>query len=73
MAIREQCAARVLQGELPAWRKGWFLYNLATFYAEFHHLEQAATCLKEAVTFSPGLREVAQRDSALAALRDPSA
>lgn len=73
IALREQCAARVLQLELPEWVKGWFLYNLATFYAEFHELEQAAARLQEAVNFNPRLQEVAQRDPNLAALRDHSA
>ncbi len=75
MAIREQCAARVLQLELPdrEWVNGWFLYNLACFYAEFHSLEQAAARLQEAVHFNPRLQELAKNDPALAALRDHSA
>ena len=72
IALREQCAARVLQLALPdqEWVNGWFLYNLACFYAEFHELEQAAARLQEAVNFNPRLQELAQRDPALAALRD---
>lgn len=70
MAIREQCAARVLQLEVPEWVKGWFLYNLACFYAEFHQLEQATTRLQEAVHFNPRLQELAKSDPNLAALRD---
>jgi len=71
--IREECANRVLQTGLPDWVKGAFLYNLACFYAQFHQLEQAATRLQEAVTFAPRLQGLAQRDPALAALRDQSA
>ena len=72
IAIREQCANRVLEAETPepGWVKGWFLYNLATFYAEFHYLEQATARLQAAITYNPRLRELAQDDPQLAALRD---
>lgn len=73
MAIREQCANRVLQAEVPEWVKGWFLYNLASFYAQQNHLEDAATRLQAAVTYNPRLQEHAKSDPDLAALRDPSA
>lgn len=72
-AIRERCAARVLELEVPDWVKGWFLYNLAVFYAEFHQLEQAAARLQEAVKFNSRLNELAKSDQNLAALFDPSA
>ena len=71
--IRERCANRVLQAEVPEWVKGWFLYNLACFYAQQNQLEQAAARLQEAVAFAPGLKERSQSDPDLAALRDHSA
>jgi tetratricopeptide (TPR) repeat protein len=71
--VREQCANRVLQAEVPAWVKGWFLYNLACFYAQQNQLEQAAARLQEAVTFAPRLKERSQSDPELVALRDHSA
>lgn len=67
-ALRERCAARVLEVEVPDWVKGWFLYNLAVFYAEFHYLEQAAACLQEAVAFNPRLQELAKSDPYLVSL-----
>lgn len=73
MQIRERCANRILQAEVPAWVKGWFLYNLACFYAQQHQLEQAAARLQAAVAFNPDLIEQAESDPDLAALRDPSA
>src|SRR5262249_36566379 len=72
IAIREQCAGRVVQMEVPDWVKGCFLYNLASFYVEFHQLEQAATHLQEAVRLNPRNGELAKTDPNLAALRDPS-
>jgi hypothetical protein len=71
--IREQCANRVLQAEVPEWVKGFILYNLACFYAQQNLLEKAAARLQEAVTFAPRLKERSQRDPDLAALRDHSA
>ena len=71
--IRERCANRVLQAEVPEWVKGWFLYNLACFYAQQNQLEQAAARLQEAVAFAPGLKERSQSDPDLVALRDHSA
>lgn len=68
--LRERCASRVLQAEVPAWVKGSFLYNLACFYAQQRQLEQAAARLQEAVTFAPDLQERAKSDPDLAALRD---
>ncbi len=53
--------------------KGGFLYNLACFYAQQNQLEDAATRLREAVTYNPRLQEHAQSDPDLAALRDLSA
>jgi tetratricopeptide (TPR) repeat protein len=71
--VREQCANRVMQAEVPAWVKGWFLYNLACFYAQQNQLEKAAARLQEAVTLAPGLKERSQSDPDLVALRDHSA
>ena len=71
--IRERCANRVLQAEVPQWVKGWFLYNLACFYAQQNQLEQAAARLQEAVAFAPRLKERSQSDPDLVALRDHSA
>jgi tetratricopeptide (TPR) repeat protein len=71
--IREKCANRVLQAEVPAWVKGWFLYNLACFYALQNQLEEAAAHLQEAVTFAPRLKKRSQSDPGLVALRDHSA
>lgn len=71
--VREQCSYRVIQAEVPAWVKGWFLYNLACFYAQQNQLEQAAARLQEAVTFAPRLKERSQSDPDLVALRDQSA
>src|SRR5207253_10539213 len=51
--VRERCANRVLQAEMPEWVKGWFLYNLACFYAQQNQLEKAAARLQEAVAFAP--------------------
>lgn len=70
IAIREQCANRVLQAEMPARVKGFILYNLACFYAQQHLLENAATRLQEAVTADPRLQEYAKKDPELAALHD---
>jgi hypothetical protein len=71
--IRERCANRVLQAEVPAWVKGWFLYNLACFYAQQNQLEKAAALLPEAFTFAPDLEERSKSDPDLVALRDQSA
>ncbi len=71
--IRERCANRVLQAEVPQWVKGWFLYNLACFYAQQNQLEKAAARLQEAVAFAPRLKERSQSDPDLVALRDHSA
>ena len=71
--IREKCASRVIQAEVPAWVKGWFLYNLACFYALQNQLEKAAAHLQEALTLAPGLTEWSKSDPDLVALRDHSA
>ena len=73
MRVREKCANRVLQAEVPEWVKGWFLYNLACFYAQQNQLEQAAVRLQEALTLAPDLKEQSQSDPDLVALRDQSA
>jgi DinB superfamily len=71
--IREKCANRIMQAEVPAWVKGSFLYNLACFYVQQNQLEQAAARLQEALTLAPGLAEWSKSDPDLAALRDQSA
>ena len=71
--IRERCANRVLQAEVPEWVKGWFLYNLACFYAQQNQLEKAAALLQEALTLAPRLQEWSKSDPDLVALRDHSA
>jgi hypothetical protein len=73
MQIRERYANRVIQAEVPAWVKGWFLYNLACFYAQQNQLEQAAARLQEALTLAPDLQEWSQSDPDLVALRNHSA
>lgn len=70
--IREKCASRVIQAEVPAWVKGSFLYNLACFYAQQKQLEKAAACLQEAMAFNPDLKERSKSDPELVALRDQS-
>jgi tetratricopeptide (TPR) repeat protein len=71
--IREDCANRVLQAEVPAWVKGSFLYNLACFYAQQNQFEKAAALLQEALTLAPRLKERSMSDPELVALRDRSA
>jgi tetratricopeptide (TPR) repeat protein len=71
--IREHCANRVMQAEVPAWVKGSFLYNLACFYAQQNQLEKAAALLQEALTLAPRLKERSKSDPELVALRDQSA
>jgi hypothetical protein len=68
--IREQCASRIVQAELPAWVKGWFLYNLACFYAQQQELNKAAALVQEACTLAPDLKARSQSDPDLAAVRD---
>lgn len=70
--IREKCTNRVTQAEVPAWVKGWFLYKLASFYAQQHQPEKAAARLQEALTFDSGLGEWLKNDPELAAVRNPS-
>jgi hypothetical protein len=45
--IREKCANRVIQAEVPAWVKGSFLYTLACFYAQLKQLEKAALAYRK--------------------------
>ncbi|HEY6543052.1 MAG TPA: ClbS/DfsB family four-helix bundle protein [Ktedonobacteraceae bacterium] len=71
--IREECANRVIQTEVPDWVKGSFLYNLACFYAQQNQPEKAAARLQEALTLAPDLTEWSKSDPDLAALRDQSA
>jgi tetratricopeptide (TPR) repeat protein len=71
--IREDCANRVIQAEVPEWVKGSFLYNLACFYAQQNQLEKAAALLQEALTLAPRLKERSKSDPELVALRDQSA
>jgi tetratricopeptide (TPR) repeat protein len=68
--VREKCANRVIQAEVPEWVKGSFLYNLACFYAQQNQLEKAAARLQEALTLAPGLKERSKSDPELVALRD---
>ena len=68
--IRENCANRIIQAEVPEWVKGSFLYNLACFYTQQNQLEKATTLLQEALTLAPRLKERAKSDSELATLRD---
>lgn len=68
--IRERCASRILQAEVPAWVKGSFLYNLACFYAQQRSLEKATTLLQEALTLNSSLKERSQSDPDLAPLRE---
>ncbi|GAC1633118.1 MAG: hypothetical protein NVS4B11_34250 [Ktedonobacteraceae bacterium] len=71
--IREDCANRVIQAEVPEWVKGSFLYNLACFYAQLNQLEKATAFLQEALTLDPHLKEQSKSDPQLVALRDQSA
>jgi tetratricopeptide (TPR) repeat protein len=68
--IREDCANRVIQAEVPEWVKGSFLYNLACFYAQLNQIEKAAALLQEALTLAPRLKERSKNDPELVALRD---
>jgi hypothetical protein len=68
--VRERCANRVIQAQVPEWVKGWFLYNLACFYAQQKELSKAADRLQEAVTHAPDLKERSDSDPDLAAVRD---
>ncbi|GHO48087.1 TPR end-of-group domain-containing protein [Ktedonospora formicarum] len=67
--IRERCAERVLQSDLPEWSKGDFLYNLACFYAKLNPYTKANALLQEAIALNPNLEEHAKSDPDLAALR----
>lgn len=66
--VREKCASRVVQADVPGWVKGWFLYNLAGFYAEQNLPEKAAARLQEALIQSPSLKENAESNPDLSAL-----
>jgi tetratricopeptide (TPR) repeat protein len=70
--MRETCANRVLGAEVPDWVKGFFVYNLACFYAQLNPLPKAAAHLQKAITLNPSLKEWAANDSQLAALHDQS-
>ncbi len=67
--IREKCANRIMQSAVPEWIKGWFVYNLACFYARHDQLEKAATHLQKALTLAPDLKEQSLSDPELVALR----
>jgi tetratricopeptide (TPR) repeat protein len=72
--VREQCTNRVIQTEVPAWVKGWFLYKLASFYAQQKQREKAAARLQEALTLAPDLiKEWLKNNPELVAVRDQSA
>ena len=64
---------RIMQAEVPTWIKGWFLYNMACFYVQQNQLEQAGIRLQKALTLAPDLKEKAESDPDLAALRNQSA
>lgn len=70
--MRERCANRIMQTEVPAWVKGSFLYNLACFYAQQNQLEKAAALLQEALTLAPDLKERSKSDPELVALHNQS-
>ena len=70
IALREQCASRVLQAQVSESVKSFILYNLACFYAQQNQLEDAANRLQEAVALAPHLKEQAKSDPELAALHD---
>jgi tetratricopeptide (TPR) repeat protein len=67
--VRERCAHRILQAQVPQWVKGSFLYNLASFYTQQNQLEKAHSVLQEALTSAPELEERSKSDPDLAALR----
>ena len=72
--IREECTNRVIQTEVPEWVKGWFLYKLASFYAQQKQPEKAAARLQEALTLAPDLiKEWLKNNPELVAVRDQSA
>jgi len=71
--VREQCTNAVIQAEVPAWVKGWFLYKLASFYAQQNQLEQAVARLQEALILAPDLTEWSRSDPDLVALRNQPA
>jgi tetratricopeptide (TPR) repeat protein len=70
--IRENCASRIMQTEVPAWVKGYFVYNLACFYAKLNQLEKAAALLQESLALTPDLTESSKSDPDLEALRNQS-
>jgi hypothetical protein len=73
VSLRKQCTNRVIQAEVPAWVKGWFLYKLASFYAQHKQREKAAARLQEALTLAPDLiKEWLKDDPELVAVRDQS-
>ncbi len=55
--IRGRCVNRIMQADVPAWVKGSFLYNLASFYTEQNQQEQATALLQEALLLDPRLKE----------------
>lgn len=67
--IRERCVNTLGQTAVPEWVKGWFLYNLASFYAQQNELEKATARLQEALASAPELEERSKSDPDLAALR----
>lgn len=71
--VHEKCTNRVLQAEVPAWVKGWFLYKLADFYARQKQREQAAVRLQKALTLAPDLKEWLKNNPELVAVRNQSA
>ena len=69
LAIYEQWASGVLGANVPDLLRGYVLYNLACFYATHGRVETARPALGQALTLYPALREFAQTDPDLVALR----
>ncbi|WP_165423396.1 ClbS/DfsB family four-helix bundle protein [Ktedonosporobacter rubrisoli] len=68
--VREQCTHNVVKTQVPDWVKAWFLYDLASFYAQHKQQEQAAARLQEALTLAPERIEAwLKHNSELAAVR----
>lgn len=68
--VREQCTNQVVPLEVPAWVKAWFLYQLASFYAQQQE-EKAVAPLQEALTLAPDFTQECLKDNPeLLAVRD---
>lgn len=69
VALAERGVATADYLNPPAAARGLAAYNLACAYAGAGQLDEAATALAEAIALNPDVRENAQRDRDLAALR----